>query len=64
MDLAILSLIIILFTTLLIGYYLATKYFYQGYENGISFPLLLFLTILVNSVGILSMLVTPKFTLF
>lgn len=57
MDIAIASLILILLLTIIVGHYLAGKYFYQGYETGVTFPLILFLTVLANSVGILIMMV-------
>lgn len=60
MDLAILTLLILLGLTAIIGYILACKYLYQGFENTNKLPLIMFLTVLVSSVAMLAMMVTQK----
>lgn len=58
MDYAIISLIFILLLTCIVGYFIANKYLYQGFENTNKVPLIMFLTVLVSSVGILTMMVS------
>lgn len=60
MDLAITTLLIILLLTCFIGYILAQKYLYQGFENTNKVPLLMFLTVLVSSVAMLAMMVISQ----
>lgn len=60
MDFAIITLIFILILTCIVGYFIANKYLYQGFENTNKTPLIMFLTVLVSSVGILAMMVSYK----
>ena len=58
MDWGIISLIFITLITLVIGYSVAVKYFYHGFEKSTVLSLIMFLVVLTNSVAILVMMVS------